>query len=429
VTRRRWWIPVLLLVIITIDYMDRSNMSVAIPFIAKQFHFSPAVEGVLLSSFLWSYIPMILLWGWLADRWGSGTVIALSSIIWSLTTFLTGIAASFGAFLGARLGLGVGEAGAFPAASRAVAEWSPATERGVAMSVYNAGLLLGPAFGTLAAAALVHAYGWPAPFFVFAGLGVVAGIVWYVVYRPPEKARWLPAEEREHILATRDVRQERPVVRMSILRLLGQGPMWGILITQGCLVYTLYLFLTWLPSYLYQARHLSLIQVGWFGALPYFIGTVLSILIGLWSDRLMRGRDVTTGSRRYLLIVMMFISAVVLLEPFVSSFALAETILIVSQSTMQAALNINYALTTDLLVDKESAGVTFGLGVVGGNIFGFLAPLLTGLIIQATHSYTAAFVLAGLLLVAGALVCWALSRRPLQPLEALRPAGAAAAAP
>jgi MFS family permease len=429
VTRRRWWIPVLLLIIITIDYMDRSNMSVAIPFIAKQFHFAPATEGVLLSSFLWSYIPLILVWGYLSDRWGSRTVITLSSLIWSIMTFLTGVSGSFGAFLAARLGLGVGEAGAFPAASRAVTEWSPASERGVAMSVYNAGLLLGPAFGTLAAAALVHAYGWPSPFYVFAGLGVVAGLVWWGVYRAPEQAGWLPEREREHILATRDVRRERPVVRMSILRLLAQGPMWGLLITQGCLVYTLYLFLTWLPSYLYQARHLSLIQVGWFGALPYFIGTVLSILIGLWSDRLMRGRDVTTGARRYLLIAMMFVSAVVLLEPFVPNFALAETILILSQSTMQAALNINYALTSDLLVDKESAGVTFGLAVVGGNIFGFLAPLLTGFIIQATGSYTAAFVLAGLLLIAGAVVSGLLSRRPLQPVETLKQTGPVPAAP
>ncbi|GAA4323205.1 hypothetical protein GCM10023144_03870 [Pigmentiphaga soli] len=193
--------------------------------------------------------------------------------------------------------------------------------------------------------------------------------------------------------------------------------LWGLVITHGCLTYSIYLFLTWLPSYLMDVRGLTIMSAGFVGTLPYIISSVGTIVIGLLSDRYLSNKDVSRGGRKWLVILMLALSSCVFLVPVVQSTFLLVAIISASILFATAANTMNLALTGDLIVDKDSAGAAYGLLILGGNTFGFLAPLITGYVIQVTHSYTWSFIIAGLFMVAG-IVSLSLVKRPLQPAEA-----------
>jgi ACS family glucarate transporter-like MFS transporter len=157
---------------------------------------------------------------------------------------------SFSALIGARLLLGVGESASYPVGTRIVREWAPRKERGVFSAVFNAGGTLGPAIGMLVAAALIAAFDWRVSFVLLGVLTLAWTLVWFAAYRSPERAPWLGEAERERVLTEREPERVGAVHPMSLPRLLAQPTMWGLLLTQGCQVYSLYLFLTWLPTYL-----------------------------------------------------------------------------------------------------------------------------------------------------------------------------------
>jgi MFS family permease len=193
------------------------------------------------------------------------------------------------------------------------------------------------------------------------------------------------------------------------------------MIPHGCQTYSIYLFLTWLPSYLRSARHLDLFSAGWLASLPYVVTTIGLVVLGLISDRLVHGVNLSGGARRYLMIVVMALACCVLFVPFANSLLVMEVLITAAILFSSAANALNYAVAADLIHDRESAGAVFGLLVLGGNSFGFMAPILTGIIIAYTQEYTYSFVLAATLLVVGMAVSWLLVRRPLQPATPARP--------
>jgi MFS family permease len=425
-SNKRWLIPVMLLIMNTVNYLDRVNISVAGPDVAREFHLGPTAMGVVFSCFFYSYLPLLVLMGVLVDRLGARLVSTTSMIVWALGSALTGVVDSYAALIGARLLLGIGESASYPVGTRIVREWAPRTERGIFAAIFSAGASLGPAIGMLAAAALIAAFHWRLSFILLGALTLVWTLVWFLIYRSPERARWLGERERAWVLAQREPERIGSVHPMSLPRLLAQPTMWGLLLTQGCQVYSLYLFLTWLPTYLMTVRHIHLFEAGWLGMLPYLIATLGSIGFGILSDRMLRGRDPSTGARRVVVIVLMLLASCVLLIPFVHNLVAMEALVIGAVTFGQSANTLNYALTADLIHDRDSAGRVNSLLVLGGNGFGFLAPILTGLIIAKTHSYTPSFVLAGGLLLVGSAICWFMVRRPLQPVDKRLPAVATA---
>ena len=415
IARRRWIIPALLFITNAVNFLDRVNLSVAGPQIAKDFGFGPATMGVLFSCVLYPYILLLVPMGMLADRWGSRHLSTAGMFIWSIASGLTGAATSFAGLVGARLLLGVGKSSNPPVGNRIIREWAPRSERGRFSALFQAGGTAGPAIGILVTATLLTAFTWRSSFYVLAGVNIAWTAIWWALYRPPESAAWLGEEERAFILTEREPPRYAVVQKMRLATLLRQPVMWGLLITHGCIVYTIYLFLTWLPSYLQNVRHLHLEAVGWLGMLPYLVTSVGSILLAAISDRLLAGRDLSTGVRRKMMLVLMALASCVLFVPFADNLIVMEGLIIAAVLFAQTASILNYALTGDLIYDKESSGTVFALLVFGGNTFGFFAPMVTGFIIAETHQYTLSFVLAGSLLLTGIVVSWTLSRRPLQP--------------
>lgn len=416
IARRRWWIYLLLFVLVMINYMDRTALSVAVGPIQKELNLSSTQVGLMLSAFLWSYLLFLIPSGILTDRFGPRVVNAVSIVVWSLATMLVGIVRGFGGLIGARLLMGVGESSTYPAAGRVLREWAPASERGRAASIYNSGAYAGPALGAILAAALITSFGWQTMFVIMGALGFIWLGAWLIWFRDPSKATWLSEPERAMILEERKVPGEQAQAskpKGGVLSLLRYRSMWGVALVQSAAVYTQYLFLTWLPGYLEQVHHLSIMKSGLFTAVPYVVAVLAGIGLGIVFDRRLKRHPQSTARRRYIVAACLLASSVVLLTPFFSDVTVILILISISMTCISTTVSMNLALLGDLLRSRHLAGRANSIAMIGGNTFGAAAPIVTGYIVDTTHSYNSAFVVAGIFLLAGVVVALTLPRHPI----------------
>jgi MFS family permease len=411
---KRIYIAALLFLNLFINYMHRINLSVAAPAIAKDFRWDAGKMGLLFSSYQWTYCIFLLLWGWASDRIGTRWVNGLSVTIWSIAGMLTGVATSFAGILTTRLALGAGEAASFPTSAKVVRQWFPANERGLATAIFNAGSFAGPAFSAPLVAWLLLKEGWRVSFMITGSFGFIWVVLWLALFRNPQECSWLPEKERDYILAE-TVSQPKGFgpPRGTLLRLMGRKTMWGLFLTQGCCAYTMLLFLFWLPSYLVQSRHLSLVKASWFTSVPYLCAVVVGLLVGKLSDSVLSYNAIKQGKRRNLLMVFILLSSVVLLTNVVANEHVLLLLISISLACISSALSLNIALTNDLAWNPEMVGIAVGFLILGGNIFGSLVPIVTGYIVKWTGSFDYAFYLAGFLLFMAAVACFTMTRVPL----------------
>jgi MFS family permease len=419
ISRRRYWIYFLLFVFSGIAYIDRVNMSVAAKPIAGELGLSPIALGYLFSSFLWAYVLMMLPGGRLIDRWGAHAVAGVTTAIWSIAQMATGASVGVMTMLLTRLGLGIGEAPFAPIVYRSVRAWSPYTERGTATAVIGAGGSLGPAVGAPLVAWLIQVLSWRWSFVITGALGFVWVAVWIAAVSTPEKTKWLPELERQHILAQREAGVEVPghdgVGYMALLRC---PAMWGLAVSQGCLVYSLYLYLSWLPNYLQTARGLSVVDSGLYTSVPFFIATAVNIVANWFGDRLLSAEAVRNGLRRYLVALCLFLTAAGMLIPFVESLTVIIILVSITVSFANAGPAANASLTSDLLRSPSDAGRAFAFLVLGGNLFGLLAPIVTGYLVAESGKFSSAFIAAGVLALMGGMVTLMLSRGTIGEVSA-----------
>jgi MFS family permease len=387
--KRRVWIYVLMFLLSAINYIDRSALSVAAGPLAHELNLDPVQLGYLFSSFLWLYVICLIPMGMVVDRLGSRTVNALGIALWSAATILTGIVGSFASLIATRVVMGV---------------------------VFNSGAYFGPAIGGLVLASLVAMAGWRSAFFACGALGFLWLVAWLIWFRRPEQATWLQADERGLILRERDdpaVLPGQTQPSLGVAGLLRSPSLLGMMLTQGCAVYTQYLFLTWLPNYLQAARGISMAKSGVLTAMPYFGAVILTVLLGALSDKLLTPESVRSGGRRRMVALAMLVASVILLTPFVTNTYVILLLIMLALTGVATTVGLNIALLSDLLRSSADAGRATGLLILGGNVFGILAPIVTGYVIQATGSFDYAFAIAGLLLVCGALSALLLTRRPI----------------
>lgn len=409
----RSWIYLLLVTGCSINYVDRIVLSVAAQPIVKEFGLSTIELGYLFSAFLWSYLVFVLPWGMYVDKVGTRRSTAAGMAIWSAATVLTGFSWNFVSMFISRLIMGFGESSTYPAGGRVIREWMPAGERGFATTVFNCGGYVGPALGLIMMSYLVAELGWRGAFFAAGTAGFLWLIWWTVMFRQPEEARFIAEDERRKIIAERG---GKAVVGQTtrISTLMKSTSMWGLFITQGCAVYTVYLFLTWLPTYLQATRGLSMTKTGFLAAIPYAVAMIGTISIGALSDHLLKNSDVTSGRRRILVAIMLLCSSIILVTPFVSNTGLLLALFSLSLTCVGSSVGLNITLTNDLLQNPGDAGRVNGFLVTGGNLFGVLAPIATGYVISGTGSYDWAFVAAGLILLIGASACLFMTRHPIK---------------
>lgn len=416
---KRTWIAILIFTAVIINYIDRIALSIASKSIVEEFGFTPVQMGYLFSGFLWTYVICLIPIGLLVERIGAKKMVGGGIAIWSGATILTAATTGFATLLGARLVMGASEATTFPACGRIIRNWFPERERGLVTTLFNGGSSAGPALGALVTAALVEASGWRITFVILGIIGYVWLAAWWIWYAEPERASWLSSNERRTILAGRDgdTRSDgsEPTPPSSLRYLLSQTSVWGLVITQACLVYTAYLFLTWLPTYLQSTRELSTLNTGYLTAIPYLITIALSVVIAWTSDRSLSSERIRSGSRRYFIAAMAILSLLILLAPSVSDLTqlLVVLTLVLTGSTTGAGLN--FTLASDLLRNPADVSRVIAITALGGNLFGLIAPIITGYVVAGTGGYDWAFAVAAGLLLIGAIATLTMTRRPIYP--------------
>ncbi|RAR47908.1 ACS family glucarate transporter-like MFS transporter [Paraburkholderia unamae] len=428
---RRGWIAVFLFSLSMINYMDRIALSIAAKPIQHEFGLSPVGMGYLFSSFIWSYALFLLPMGFLVDRLGAKRMAALGILVWSTATALTGAATNFATLIAARLVMGAGESTSNPVGGKVIRQWIPASERGMVSAMFNSGSYAGPAICSVMLGTLVALFGWRVSFVIAGAIGFVWLGAWLLFFNSPERVRWLKTDEREKIIRERESKRavgddEDTSTKHGFQTLVRSRTLWGLALTQGCNVYTQYLFLTWLPSYLQTTRHLSLAHTGVLAAVPYAAAVLLCILVGRFSDQRLKKVGVGTGQRRKAVALAMLTGSAILAVPFTSNLGVLLLIFSIALAGIASTTSLNYALLNDLLPSSKHIAKAMAFIVVGGNTFGMIAPIATGYVIQATGRYDWAFGIAGLLLLFGASVVMTMTRAPIVSVESETPSAVSA---
>ena len=412
---RRLWVCVFLFTLTTINYTDRVALSVVAKPIAVEFGLTPVEMGYLLSSFLWMYILCLIPVGFLVDRFGGKAVNAGGIALWSAATIATGASTSFATMAGTRMVMGAGEATSWPASNRIIREWFPSSERAFANAVFGAGSAAGPALGAMAVTTIVGFFGWRTGFYAAGAIGFIWLVLWLAIFNRPERVGWLSEAERSKIITERHGKVA-PVEQAAtpLSRLLSMRSVWGLFFTQGCMVYGGYMLLTWLPSYMQQAKHLSLMNAGFVSAIPFGCAAVMSVILGYVGDKTLTSHGVHSGQRRRMIAIMLMGPALMLLVPYLDSLTSIVIVLAIAASMGWTASALNFALVTDLVRNPADIGKVTSITVLGGNIFGLMGPIVTGYVLALTGSFNATFAVAGTLAVLGAVCTLTLTRQPIE---------------
>ncbi len=403
-THVRRWVLFVVCLVYFITYLDRVNIAVAAPLIMKEFDISKVQLGAVFAAFSWSYASFQIPVGMLGDRYGPRKVLASLVTFWSLMTGATAVVWNFGSLLVARFLFGIGEAGAFPNATRAFSKWIPATERGFAQGLTHAFARLGGAVTPVIVVAIMSAWGWREAFYISAVIGLVWAAVWYVWYRdtPSEyRERWggINASEVEVINREKPARGTAP--KVPFRRLLKSKNLWALCVSYFCYCYTVWIYLTWLPTYLVEGRGFTIVRMGIFAGLPLLAGTIGDTLGGWLSDKLWIRTQNGRFSRRVVAMFGLLVAAAFMIpgavtsSPYAAVFFLACALL-----GLEMAVGVYWAVCLD--IGSESAGTVSGMMNSVGNLGAAISPLLFGLIVQNTGSWVYPFIVASGLLVIGA---------------------------
>ena len=387
-----------------IAYTDRVNISVAAIAMKEHLGWSQTQKGFILAAFFVGYLLFMFVAGLLANRFGGKRVLGYSVLAWSIFTLLTPPAAtlSIAVLIAVRIAMGIGEAGVFPATYELFGRWVPPTERARAVAFMTSGVPIGTLIGLMVSGWLVQRYGWAAPFYIFGAIGLLWLIPWFQqVEDDPAADPRLGAEEPELLQAARATTDL--VDRAAFRRLLPRAPVAALVAGHVAHNWTLYVLLSWLPSYFRDVQGLSIAHSGLFAAAPWLSQFAVYNLAGAVSDRMtQRGVGVTT-TRKGLFCAGLIVSAGFLLVLHQAHSPLAALALLCVATGALACAAAGF-MPSYLDVAPRHGAVVFGFGNTFATIPGIVGVAVTGWLVDATGTYSAAFVLTAIVSAAGALI-------------------------
>ncbi|WDY59195.1 MFS transporter [Pseudomonas sp. PSKL.D1] len=407
-SRKRFFIMVLLFITVVINYLDRSNLSIAAPALTSDLGIDPIHVGLVFSAFGWTYAAMQIPGGWLVDRVPPRILYTAALLLWSIATVMLGFAGSFIALFVLRMAVGALEAPAYPINSRVVTSWFPERERATAIGFYTSGQFVGLAFLTPVLAWLQHQYGWHMVFVVTGAVGILWAVIWYAVYREPRDFKGANEAEIELIreggglvdMQHEQAKAKRAFSWADLGVVLTRRKLWGIYLGQFCLNSTLWFFLTWFPTYLVKYRGMDFIKSGLLASLPFLAAFVGVLCSGLFSDWLIR-RGASVGFARKLPIISgLLISTAIIGANFVESTPLVIAFLALAFFGNGLA-SITWSLVSTL-APARLLGLTGGVFNFIGNLSAIVTPIVIGFLASG-DSFAPAITYISVVALIGAL--------------------------
>ncbi|MBV8249901.1 MAG: MFS transporter [Comamonas sp.] len=395
-TRVRWKIFLMMLFLIAVNYIDRASLSVAMPMIAKEFDLSPAIQGLLMSSFFWTYAFMQIPGGMLADRFGPRVVIVCSTLGWGFFQAIAAVCTGWVSLLITRLGLGAAEAPIYPAGGKLNGIWMTQNERGRGATLLDGGAPLGAALGALIIAGLLtHFDSWRVSF-VVAGVGtMITGVFawWYIRNHPREHAGVNEAEaafiEEAHAA---DLAAEPAHASGKVMDFFKYRSVWGMFFGWMCFNALFYGLLTWMPTYLSKVHGMDIKQMGGAVFIMFFSGFVGEMVGGWIADKWKAAGASQAKVLRTLFGIASIIATIAIYN--VARFKDPVTIVILLSVTLFFLRWCGlFWCVPSILGTRKRVGFLGGVMNLGGNFAGIGVPILVGIIVQATGSYDMAMML------------------------------------
>lgn len=410
-TRARHVVLWLTVLAYLITYMDRVVIATAAPSIQAEFGFSDKTLGWIFASFSIAYALFQIPGGWLGDRFGPRRALTGVVVWWSAFTALTATTFSAGSMMVTRFLFGMGEAGAFPIATRSLSRWMLPAERGWAQGVTHAGARLGGAVTPFFVAGLIVAFGWRMPFFLFALIGLAWAALWFWYYRDtPREHRSVNAGELALIEGSLGEGKAR--VSVPWKKLLARPQLWTLSAMYFCYAYCINIFLTWFPKYLADARGFEIVAMGIYASAPLAAGVVGDMAGGWFSDRLVKNGAGLKMGRRIVAIAGFTIAAVMIpLAAASEAHGLSILFFCIALFGLELTVGVSWAVTLD--IGGEYAGSVSAVMNTLGNSGAAIAAAVTGYIVAASGWFSAFAVLSVLCVIAALLFARIDASRPL----------------
>jgi sugar phosphate permease len=386
-----------------ITYMDRVVISSAVPVIQKEFGFSMITMGWILAAFRWGYALFQIPGGWLGDRIGPRRALTLIVTWWSIFTSLTAASWNAASMMVFRFLFGMGEAGAFPIATRSLSRWMLPAERGFAQGVTHAGSRLGAAITPMLVVYLITAYGWRATFVIFGLLGLVWAVVWFFYYRDtPSEHRSVNSAELDLIHKSLGGARSRTSSSVPWRKILSSSTLWTLSLMYFCYAYCISVYLDWFPKYLNDHRGMNLKQMGFYASLPLLAGTV-GDLVGGWFSDLWASRTGNLKRARQAVAISGFVLAASSIVPATFTTDPVASVLYTCVAVFGLELTVGVSWAIPLDIGGDYAGSVSAVMNTCGNIGGAISPALLAYLVSVS-GWEAPFVVAsGLCLAAAAL--------------------------
>ncbi|HLJ24951.1 MAG TPA: MFS transporter [Candidatus Acidoferrales bacterium] len=406
-TATRWLVLILISFMYLITYMDRSNISVAQPEIAKQFGLSKSAMGLVLAAFTWAYALGQIPSGWLGDRFGPKRVLAIIMTLWSATAVMTGAAFGFASLFGARFLLGLSESGAFPVASRGMQLWFPRVERGRIQGTTHFFSRFAVAVTPFIAGGILLAFGWRSIFYIFGSLGILWALVFSFFYRNlPEEHKGV---NRAELARIRGVNPDGTIKALSVARpvtpwkkILLSPNMWFISLGYFCFFFGTNFYLTWYPTYLREHLHMSIRSMGIWGSLPLFAGMAGDLIGGGLSDAIFKSTGNARLARR-IVAAPGFVLAAVFVIPAAMTGSQFHSVACLAASFFFLEWVIGPAWAVPMDVGGQFSGTVTGVMNMVGALGGASTAVVYGSLFNR-GLWVAPFVVSAAVMLAGALI-------------------------
>jgi MFS transporter, ACS family, aldohexuronate transporter len=404
----RWYVCTLLFFASVINYIDRQVIGILKPTLQQQFGWSELDYGDIVFSFQLAYAIGFIFAGRLMDRLGTRIGFSIAILIWSLaamahaavmwigpaTAAILGMAGlayttSVAGFIAARFALGLGEAGNFPGAIKTVAEWFPRKERAFATGIFNAGTNIGALLTPLIVPVITLTYGWEWAFIITGAIGFIWLVFWWVLYRSPEEHKHVSRAELSYIRSD----PPEPTTKMSWATILPHRQAWTFAAAKFMTDPIWWLYLFWIPDFLYRNHGLSLTTMGPPIVAIYLIGDVGSVAGGWLSSTLIkRGWTVNAARKTAMLVCALAVVPIIFAARTTDLWVAVGLIGLAAAAHQGWSCNV-YTLTSDMF-PKQAVGSVVGFGGTAGAIGGMLIAKVTAYVLQFTGSYVPVFIIA-----------------------------------
>ena len=422
VPNRRWTIGVLLGAGVLVNYFDRISLSVAAPQLQLDLNLSPVEMGLLFSAFFWSYSLFQLPGGILLDRFGLKTVGRWGAFLWAVASGLTALASGYAGIFVARLLLGIAEAPGMIGNQKATGYWFPRNERSRSTAIFDSAAKFSNVIGVPLVAFFIVQFGWRWGFGVTAILSLAYFAAYWIIYRDPSEDRHLSKAEHAHILAGGATPEGLPPAGQVLMLgyVLRNRKVWAHTIGYSAYGYSFYLFLTWLPGYMVQTLHMSILKSAAFSTIPWIFASLADLLIGgfLVDYFIARGYD-DTKVRKAVIVAGMMAGLAVFGATFTTNPFWALVWITIALSGVSAAAPVASSIVS-LISPRGGTATVGGFVNLVNNLMGVAAPVITGFIVGITHSFSGAFLVAGIVLVVG-IVSYVFVLGPIEPIPGPEP--------